>query len=157
MSDVSTPKRRWMPILLVVSLALNLLVIGVVLGTVLRVKDGDRAYGPPGLGAALYHALPKDDRKALRGELSGKRGDGARQRKKDFQEIVEALQTVPFDPETVRALLAQQGAAIADLQDTLHDRWLEQITAMSDEERATYAERLEKVIQRGPGKKKKKD
>ncbi len=157
MSDNPTPKRRWMPILLIVSLALNLLIVGVVLGTVLRVKDGGPARGPIGFGAALYHALPKDERKELRGQLSGLRTEGSFNRKKDFEELVQTLQSVPFDPTAVEVLLDQQAAATAELHSVLHDRWLQHVTEMSDEERATYAERLEKVVQRGPRKGKKKD
>ncbi|KIC42108.1 hypothetical protein RA27_01495 [Ruegeria sp. ANG-R] len=157
MSDNPVPKRKWMPILLVASLALNLLIVGVVLGAVLRFKGGDHAAAPPGFGPALYYALPKSDRKALRGELSNLRGKGSHRRKQDFSALSQALKVVPFNPAAVEALLDQQSKATADLQAALHRQWLAQISAMSDEERAVYADRLEEVVKRGPRKHKKRD
>lgn len=50
MSENSKPKRRWVPVLLVASLALNLLVAGVVFGTAMRFKGEDEARKPPGFG-----------------------------------------------------------------------------------------------------------
>ncbi len=151
-----TPKRKWIPIVLVISLALNLLIAGVVLGSVLRFKGSERA-GPPGFGPALYYALPKSERKALRGELSGLRGEGSHRRKEDFSALSQALRNVPFDPTAVQALLEQQAQATADIQEALHQQWLTQVTGMSDDERADYADRLEEVVKRGPRKHKKRD
>lgn len=158
MSETARTKRRWMPVLLVISLAVNLLVAGVVLGTVLRFKGGDHARIPPGFGAALYHAMPKDDRKALRGELSGLRTKGASGRVQNFSELLEALQAVPFDPETVEALLQQQTETTLNLQGAMQQKWLTYVTELTDGERQIYAERLEEVVQRGPhGKRKNKN
>ncbi len=157
MSDNPAPKRKWIPIALAVSLALNLLVVGIVLGAVMRFKGNDRVDTPPGFGPALYYALPKPDRKALRGELSDLRGKRSHGRKQDFSALSQALRVVPFNPAAVETLLEQQSKATADLQTALHRQWLAQITAMSDEERAEYADRLEKVVKRGPRKPKKQD
>ncbi len=153
MSDNPGLKRRWMPILLTVSLAVNLLVVGVILGTTLRFRGGDHARVPPGFGFALYHALPKEDRKAMRGELSALRSKGSNRRSQDFSALSQALQVMPFDPAAVQALLDQQSQATADLQAALHQQWLAQVTAMTDGERQIYAERLEEVIKRGPHRK----
>lgn len=150
------PKRRWMPIVLILSLAVNLLIVGVAVGSVLRLKHSDHAKAPPGFGPALYRALPKEDRKALRGELSGLHGKGAKGRSQDFVAVTEALRAVPFDPETVTLLLQQQAQATAELQAALQEKWLVLVTQMSDEERQTYATRLEEVVKRGPRGHKKK-
>ncbi|UAB89791.1 periplasmic heavy metal sensor [Ruegeria sp. SCSIO 43209] len=157
MSDHPAPKRKWMPILLVVSLALNLLIVGVILGAALRFKGSAHADAPPGFGPALYYALPKSDRKALRGELSDLRGKGSHRRKQDFTALSQVLRAVPFDPAAVASLLAQQSKATADLQTALHQQWLAQISAMNDDQRAAYADRLEDVVKRGPRKHKKRD
>ncbi|WP_170607967.1 periplasmic heavy metal sensor [Ruegeria arenilitoris] len=149
MSEIPVSKRRWMPILLAVSLAVNLLVVGIILGTALRIKGGEQARVPPGFGLALYHALPKEDRKVLRGELATLRSKGSERRSKDFQELRKALLQVPFEPEIVQGLLDQQVQATADLQESLHQEWLTQVSEMTDSERQIYAERLEEVIKRG--------
>ncbi|MCG7519093.1 periplasmic heavy metal sensor [Ruegeria sp. Ofav3-42] len=157
MSDNPKPKSRWMSVLLVISLALNLLVVGVALGTVLRVKGGDHAKAPPGFGSALYRALPKDERKAMRGELFDRHRKGAKNRSQDFAQLSAALRSDPFDPAAVQALLDQQAQFMAELQDALQAQWLSRVVAMSDEERLIYAERLEDVVKRGPHGHKKKD
>ena len=155
MSDTPTPKRRWMPVLLVISLAVNLLVVGIVLGTALRFKGGDRARIPPGFGPALYHALPRDDRKALRGQLSDLRSKGSDRRGQDFNALSAALRTVPFDPTQVALLLEQQAQVTVELQEALHQEWLAHVTAMSDDDRLIYADRLEEVVKRGLHRKRK--
>lgn len=151
------PKRRWVPVVLALSLALNLLVVGVAVGTVLRLRGGDHAKSPPGFGPALYRALPKDDRKAMRGELTGLHKKGSKGRAQDFEALSQALRATPFDPVAVQVLLQQQAQATADLQQALQTQWLARVTAMSDEERQAYADRLQEVVNRGPHAHKKRD
>nr|WP_321254030.1 periplasmic heavy metal sensor [uncultured Ruegeria sp.] len=157
MSETPKPKRRWMPILLAASLALNLLIVGVALGTFMRVKGSDHAKAPPGFGSALYRALPKSERTAMRSDLSGLRKEGSRHRSKDFAVLSQALRTVPFDPAAVEVLLTQQARASAELQGALQGQWLARVIAMSDAERALYADRLDEVTKRGRHWHKKKD
>ncbi|WP_170409217.1 periplasmic heavy metal sensor [Ruegeria atlantica] len=157
MSDSPKPKNRWMSVLLVISLALNLLIVGVALGTALRVKGGDHAKSPPGFGSALYRALPKEERKAMRGELFDRHKKGASNRSQDFAQLSTALRADPFDAAVVQALLDQQAKSMADLQNALQQEWLARVEAMSDEERLVYADRLEEVVKRGPRGHKKKD
>ncbi|WP_170400310.1 periplasmic heavy metal sensor [Ruegeria arenilitoris] len=157
MSDNAKPKRRWVTVLLTVSLALNLLVVGVALGTVYRIKGGDRGKPPPGFGPAIYRALPKEDRKALRGELSERHVKGAKLRSQDFAALEAALRAEPFDPMVVQALLQQQAQAMADLQGALQKEWLDRVTAMTDAERQVYADRLQEVVQHKRHGRKRKD
>ena len=148
MSDSPKPKRRWVSVLLTVSLAINLLIVGVAAGTIYRVKGGDHGKAPPGFGSALYRALPKDDRRVLRGELSGRHVRGAELRSQDFAALGAALRAEPFDPAAVQVLLQQQAQFMADTQSALQKQWLERVTAMSDTERQAYADRLEDVVHR---------
>ncbi|WP_170752125.1 periplasmic heavy metal sensor [Ruegeria lacuscaerulensis] len=157
MSDNPKPKRRWVKVLLAVSLGFNLLVVGVAVGTVLRVKGGDHAKAPPGFGSALYRALPKEDRKALRGQLSSRHKAGSKDRVRNFEILSAALREVPFDPETVQDILLQQSQSLAELQSNLQGQWLEQVTDMTDAERALYADRLDEVVRHGPHGKKRKN
>ncbi|WP_037307804.1 periplasmic heavy metal sensor [Ruegeria halocynthiae] len=157
MSDDPKPKGRWMPILLAVSLALNLLVVGVALGTAFRVKGGHHGKAPPGFGSALYRALPKEDRVALRQELSERHVKGSKHRSQDFDALGTALRSDPFEPEAVQVLLQQQAQSMADLQVALQEEWLARITEMSDEERQVYADRLKDVVRRGPHRRNRKN
>jgi len=157
MSDNPKPKRRWVSVLLTASLALNLLIVGVALGTVYRVKGGDHGKTLPGFGSALYRALPKEDRKALRGELSERHVRGSKLRSQDFAALGNALRAQPFEPAAVEVLLQQQAQFMAETQSALQERWLARVTEMSDAERQAYADRLEDVIHRKPHGRKYKD
>ena len=157
MTDTPAPKRKWIPILLIVSLALNLLVVGMVFGTAMRFKGKDRVNIAPGFGPALFYALPGSERKALSGELSSLRGKGSHRRKQDFSTLSQALRVVPFDSTAVQALLEQQAQATVDMQEALHQQWLARVSGMSDDERAIYADRLEDVVKHGPRKFRKRD
>ena len=157
MSDDAKPKRRWVTVLLTVSLALNLLVAGVALGTVYRVKGSDHSKTPPGFGPALYRALPKEDRTALRGELSERHVRGAKLRSQDFSKLEAALRADPFDPSAVQSLLQQQAQSMVEMQSALQEKWLARVTAMTDAERQAYADRLQEVVKRKPHGRKHKD
>lgn len=141
--EVKRP-RRWVSVLLVVSLALNLLVAGVVLGTVLRFHGGPGA-APPKFAPALFRALPEKDRKALRADLEDEHRRGARNRSEYFEEMGDALRTVPFDAQAVRQLLDRQVRSNAETQSALQQKWLDRVAAMTDAERQAYANRLEKM------------
>ena len=104
----------------------------------------------------LYRALPKEDRKALRGELSDRHKQGSKLRAQDFAALSDALRATPFDPAAVQVLLQQQAQAMADLQYALQDEWLDRVSEMSDTERQAYASRLEEVVRRKPHRHKRK-
>lgn len=123
------------------SLALNLLVAGVVIGAWWRggLHDGPRAGGT---AAALYLALPREERRALRAELrSTIDRDSLRLR----DPLMAALRADPFEPEAVAALLVAQSDAMAQAQTRMRALWLDRIAGMSPQDRAAYADRLQAV------------
>ena len=153
MADDVTPRAklsRRMRILLVLSLALNLAVIGLIVGAGVSGRFGDR---PPrsfdfGLGP-VARALESDERRAIGREL---RRDGALRgydMRQGANDMVAALRAEPFEPETLRELMALQAAHVGQLQRSAQDALLDQITAMTPERRAAFAEKLEQELQRG--------
>jgi len=156
MSDDTTKKRSWLPIALAASLALNLLVVGVVAGTIWRVRDGDDARIPPGFAPALYRALPDMDRRDLRRELTARHSERSRLQIEDFAALDKALRAVPFDPKAVEQVLMRQVQATAEMQEALSRKWLARISAMSDAARARYADKLEDMLKKGRHHKRKK-
>lgn len=153
MSDDVKKKRRWVPIMLTVSLILNVLVVGVVLGTALRFRDGGGEGPPIAFGQALYRALPGVERKELRRGLSEQYSKRSQQRSADFKALSQALRAVPFDPQPVEMLLQRQELSIVEMQESLGRKWLARVTNMTDEERADYADKLEKIVKKGHGRK----
>lgn len=153
MADDVTPRAklsRRMRVLLVLSLALNLAVIGLIVGAGVAGRFGDR---PPrsfdfGLGP-VARALESDERRAIGRAL---RRDGALRgydMRQGASDMVAALRAEPFEPDRLRELMALQAAHVGQMQRSAQDALLDQITAMTPERRAAFAEKLEQELQRG--------
>lgn len=142
---------RGMRILLISSLALNLLVVGGVGGLILK--------GPPhhpdlvrdlGFGA-FTEALSDADRAALRSDFLRRTPDLKAKRAEmrgDLDLVLGALRATPFDPVALDAALARQTtriqARLAIGQTLMRDRFV----AMSPQDRAAFADRLERSLLR---------
>lgn len=145
---------RWVKILLAVSLALNLAVVGVVVGAALKSRnfDGGRAPDVRELNFGPFTgALNRAQRRAL---LQGFVADQPPLRemrdliRAEFQLVLDAVRAQPFDPAAFQeALAGQSRSTIARLE--AGRKALEAvIIAMSPQDRAAYADRLEDGLQR---------
>jgi len=144
---------RWMKVLLAVSLALNLGVLGLVGGAALR-GAGDRGradvrdigFGP------FSDALSPQDRQELRRAFLRDGGNPRAMRQMMRNEVgtlLQVLRTEPLQETALRAAFSQfqqRGQERLDLgQRLLADR----IIAMSPQDRARFADRLEEGMARG--------
>ena len=142
-------------ILLFCSLALNLAILGLVIGTLTsgRMQDGpprsiDLSLGP------IARALEPEDQREVRRSLR----QSIRLRDIDmrgrFSAVQEALTAEPFDPEAFGALVRSQQLDLQRLQQKAQDALIAHIAQMTPEQRAAFAERLlqemEKSRQRAP-------
>ncbi len=149
-------KRGWMKILLFASLAVNLLVIGVVAGALLAgPHDRDRTV-LRGLGYAPFiRALPDKDRSALREALerdADSFSDNRAEIRARFEALLTALRVNPFEVSEVERLFAEQRDRILERQRLGQSALLERIVAMSPRERADYADALDRKLKRGSRK-----
>lgn len=148
---------RWSRIVLVASLALNLAVLGVVGGAILRWDAGmDRAralqvrdfgFGP------FIGAFDTKERRALGREFRRSTGDPkvARQEIETmFQDMLEALRAEPFEAVRFEALLLKQQRDFSERQKIGAELVVDQIATMPSEARMAYAERLEQMIKNPP-------
>lgn len=154
MTDAPPPAdRRWLRWLLAASLALNLLVGGLVLGEALR-------GGPPGKGphpteialGPLARALEEGDRRAILDSLRGRPELdplGRRERGAAFGDILAAVRADPFDEAGLRAAMGRQAARVEAAQRATQEAVVARIAALTPEERAAFADRLERT-ERGP-------
>ncbi len=149
---------RWMRVLFVASLSLNLLVLGAFLGA-LFVGGGRHGHHAPDLdraGGPLTRALGPEDRRAIGRQMRRAYQDGRpgrAQQKVAFDALITALQQEPFDRAEVESRMqdlrgfGQKRLALG--QNLLLDR-LEQ---MQSGDRAAYAQRLAAQLnKRGTGK-----
>ena len=156
MADVNTapkPPRRWGRIVLFVSLAFNLLIVGLVAGAMLggpRDRDRDPALRDLGFGP-FVHALPRGDRaemgRAIKREAGSFRENRAELRRQ-FEAFLAALRADPFDAAEVARLITDQQSRISERQALGQRLLLERIEAMNASQRAAYADALDKSLRR---------
>lgn len=146
MGNTTEKPRRLLRTVLVVSLALNVAVIGGVLGMVVSGRAHD---GPPprmmfNFGP-LSSVLDPEDRRAIghtmrmggarpldRAELNGK-----------IEMLAATLRAEPFDADAVHAIMASFKVRSEQVQLQAQDAFLARLAAMSPNERAVLADRLE--------------
>jgi uncharacterized membrane protein len=149
MADTPPRSGRGIKIALVISLALNLLILGVFAGEFLRGGPGrDLGFGP--FAAAFTDA----DRKALRREFRQRMPDLRASRvaqREAMAGVAAALRAEPFDPEELRAAVAATAARLGDRVQIAQELLVGHLSAMSPEDRAAFAGRLEAAAARGPG------
>lgn len=140
-----------------ISVAINLLVAGLVIGSLFHngARDGSRgemtrdlAFGP------LGESLRPEDRRALRAYLQARAPElrnAAAQRRADIAAVQAALRAAPFDPGAFAAAIdAMQGR----LQGQLglgFDALKEVVSTMPEDERRAMADRLDRGLRHPKG------
>jgi uncharacterized membrane protein len=151
---------RWIKWALFVSLALNLAVVGVVVGVGASHRSAEKRPEPSriarSLGLGPYgDALTKGQMSDLR-PLVAKRLPDIRKSRRSLRngvsQTVQLLRADPFDADAFEAIMNAQGAAAFKLQETGRSILVERVKSMSPEDRAIFADRLENATKRGGGR-----
>ena len=154
MSEVVKPPSRWLRTALVLSLALNLLLVGLAVGAAVNYRTSG---GPPrnfDLSVGLLgRAMSPEDRQAVsealrempRGHTPGRRDMAAL-----MGELTGVLRAEPFDAGAFTAMLDRQGQLWSDVQKTGQSVVVARIAAMTAEQRAAFADRIDAQLSRGP-------
>lgn len=144
-------QRRWLMPLLILSLGVNLMVAGIVAGSWLspdgprKRDDGQRAVRGV-LGEPFFRALPDDQRREMAREVLGDRErfrEGREALRERFENFLAALRAETFDRAELERLLADQRQAAVRRQDFGEALLLDRLEAMTQAERAAYADALE--------------
>ncbi|WP_298494651.1 periplasmic heavy metal sensor [uncultured Maritimibacter sp.] len=155
--DQPTPRSgtpKWVKVLLAASLALNLMVLGLVCGTWFSEGPLGRSHGPrevrervdPAMGP-FGRVLPEPYRERAQDSLrdrAGTFGDNRAVLAAQLTEMISLLRSDDFDEASFRALMEAQSAFFTNRSDVGREVVIEQITTMSLEERETLAGKLEK-------------
>lgn len=155
MTDATKARRWWLLPLLFISLAINLLVVGVVVGWLVSPNGSKqvREFGPArGLvGEPFLKALPPAQRRELiqeaRRESRGLRETRESLRSR-FEAFLTAIRAQPYNPDAAANLLGEQRNAAAERLDLGERLLLERLEAMTVSERRTYADALEEALKR---------
>lgn len=150
--SAGTRMPRWAIALLVASLALNLGIVGLVVGYALRGPLPPVAWAPPADGMrAIHRALPDSEQRALRREILARRDDIRARRealavaRRDF---LAAVRAEPFSAETMRDALERQATLWDDFGRETREALVRRIDAMPPDARAAFATRLEAAMTR---------
>ncbi|MGC8201886.1 periplasmic heavy metal sensor [Aliiroseovarius sp. PTFE2010] len=158
MADATQPKRKFhvWRVLTVVSLAINLLIIGLVAGAAYRFKEAppprDLAARDVGYGAFIA-AFEREDRRDLGRAYRAHMPDRKQVRQEmDRQNdaLLAVLRADPFQPEALEALLNQRQSRLNAMQMQGQELLLNQIRDMDPDARKDYADRLHGILTRGP-------
>lgn len=144
---------RWVRVTLVLSLALNLMLAGLIGGAALL------RHGPPGitegrdLGVIPFlAALPREERRALFLALRDDAGplrDNRRALQEEARGTLAALRAEPFNAEAFAARLAAQRARVAERVSVGDRALVKRLSEMQPEARAAFADRLEEIFREG--------
>lgn len=153
MNGTGTPPRpgRWLRVVLFVSLAFNLLVVGAVAGFVLYgppPPHGDRSDPVLPYTRAFDEDQRRDVRRALRRSFVN---GGARMRDgylADYETALELLRAEPFQEDRIRALLSAQAARGGEVRKRGQEVLTDYLAGLSPEARRAYADRLEAEVEK---------
>ena len=138
----TNPKRSWIKALLVVSLGLNLAVVGLVIGAKLSGHGDKRAHFAGATGLRMFmHALPDDQRSEVRRYFRVHRtqvhvnGDAMREA---METIHVAIIARPFNPDALYTAFAAQRVHITTSTRDAQKAFVEIISQMTDAQRTVY-------------------
>ncbi len=145
---------RGLQIALAVSLALNLAVAGLAIGTAVHGGPGPRGDLIRDMGFGPFDAaLRPEDRDALKKSAQQRAGDlrtARREMQGDSTAILTALRSDPFDPAALNAAFATQQQHLADRIGFGSGLIRDFLLALPQKERLEFADRLEDHMKRGP-------
>lgn len=143
--------------LLFVSLALNLLVVGLVAGSIWRFgSDGSRHFH----GDPVIRALSHEDRRAVgravREAQGGERRALRRALGDTMEEMISTLEAEPFDASALDAIMARKSTLLQRRRAVGEAAIADTIARMSPEERHTFTQRLRRGYESWQGKEKRR-
>lgn len=151
---MKTKTGRTVKIILVLSLMLNLLVVGAFVGAWAGSK-GDRPPKAQNINFGPYtQALTQADRRALRGALLQEQRNqkfGRRAMQASFVNVLSVLRQDPFDPAAFEAVIREQQQITFERQTLGTNVLISRVMDMTDAERAQFADNLEQAL-RAPKK-----
>lgn len=141
----------WVKVVLVLSLGLNLAILGIVAGAVLKDGPGHRGM-PRDLSFGPFSAaFSREDRRALRSGFIDKAPDfrsGRLAAQAEFAALLVALRADPFDPAAFQTALGAIEKRNADRLALGRALIEDRIIDLSPQDRLAFADRLEAALAR---------
>jgi len=145
-TDDRTKPGRWKTIVLVLSLGMNLGLVGLIAGAAVRGPSGG-GFGVPVEGfRTIVQSMEAGHGDRVRADLRGKRGElrSARNELREIrQSFLSLLRSDDFSPENLAVLFQRQAEVLQGLGVEAQAVLIERISSMTLAERTAMADRLE--------------
>lgn len=144
----------WLRLTFFASLALNLLVVGVVVGAMATWGGKWAAHGAPHAGhpgGPLTSALEPDDRRAIGRAMRAARREGNEGRpvlRAEMEGLLAALRAPAFERTEVQARMTALQGQFAQRMALGQTVLLDRLAQMSTAERVAYADRVEEALRK---------
>lgn len=156
-SSPATPPRipRKFRAVLLVSLAFNLLFVGLVVGMVIKgpPQGHDRGRAENGGRNFYSQALNREDRRILRDRMRAEGlnlGEGRAKVRSNVTAIVATLRADPYDPAAFAIAMQGQDSTMEMMRIKGQQILVDHVNGMDAAGRAEFANRLEETLKRGP-------
>lgn len=154
MSTETTEKprmKRWLRVVLVLSLALNLIIVGLVAGAAMRFGHK----GPPPHvgehpGSPILRALDHDDRREVgRSIRKTYRAYAATAESEQsfYLKLADVIEADPLQPDALRDASAALDMRMSERRVIAQKAWMEKVLGMSADDRRAYAERMREAAE----------
>lgn len=149
MERQAKPRRIWR-VILVTSLAVNLLLVGLLGGAYVRnggapPRSFDVQLGP------LTAALSQKDRRAIGEQLrrgDNRAGQSRNERRQAFEDLIMVLESQPFDAAALSRVFQRQQERQFELQGKALGAFVTRVSGMTADERVAFAQRLRESYER---------
>ena len=142
------PRGRWVKILLIASLAFNLVIVGLIVGATFGDHRGNRGLkAPHGIRpyvSAMTEEQRKEFHKRTRHSLSGSLKT-LKKFRNGQKAVFDAITAIPYSEAALRAVLDQQRSDISAIMGQFQEELIISLAAMSDDERARYVARMKEL------------
>ena len=152
-SKTQKPRRLW-KVIFVISLALNMAVLGVVVGATWRFQGGGPHPAAKVLdsGSIYLRALDKKHRRELGRKMrpaGGKTKNSRAEIAQGFEQAIAVLRADPFDSDAFAKVMQGHSSRAEMRMQEARSMLLDHLIGLSAVERSAYADRLEKALRGG--------
>ncbi|WP_054460991.1 hypothetical protein [Phaeobacter sp. 11ANDIMAR09] len=150
----TTPRagmRPWLKVVLALSLAMNLAVIGIGAGAAWRFHEGDHdKAGPPMLGRFIFKDIGGREVRRLVRDHGGETGNVRSRRRQEMEQIIVLLRAEELDVVAVSTILEAHIIETHGFMHRVAETWQQRLVGLSLKERHRLAERMQNQLDRGP-------
>jgi uncharacterized membrane protein len=143
--------RPWLKVVLALSLALNLAVIGLGAGAAWRFKEGgyDKA-GPPLLGRFIFKEIGGREVRRLVRDHGGETSNVRSRRRQEMEQVIALLRAEELDVVAISTIVEAHIIETNGFMRRVADTWQQRLVGLSLKERHRLADRMQHQLDRGP-------